>query len=403
MNTLRPTIFAAAMLAVVVACDHDELLEEATPAPAPDGADGGAPPPDADAALADAKTGGDATNDEPSNCSHDGFCWTKLPAGQTLRGVWSDAVSSAWAVSAQGNVLRWDGTSWTIAWTAPGALFTIWGSSSTDLWVGGEKGLFHGQGSTPGTITWTPTTFDASISASIPVLDIAGSGPSDVWAIGSAFDFSTSPSQQRSVVRHYTGGDASSEDAWPVDPISYRPGLFRKILVRPNGDAWICGDRDGQYPTPPAYVLRRESVEGGGMTWTEQTIPFDNNDLFTRVDGAGFVGNGLRVVGWRGVRSRVTSMLVGSVSGPTGETWTEDASLVTVYSHFAIWGRAANDIYLAGSFGRFRHFDGTAWNLVRISIDGLPVTNDFRAMAINPENELWVVGNEIALHKKLVP
>jgi len=383
--------------ASVVACDSDRALEDGSAPSGDAGTDATAIPADAsvDAAVMDA--GRDATTDAASTCSVDGFCWTTLPPAQTLRAIWSDAEDSAWAVSSQGNVLRWDGAAWTIQWTSTGALFAVWASSATDVWVGGEQGLFHGEGTSPASVTWTPVPFDASI----PVVDIAGSGPNDVWAIGNKYDTSTFPAQLRSLVRHFAGGVVTSEDAWTVDPISYRPGLFRKILVRADGDTWLAGDRDGSYPTPPAYVLHRVKGEGDDVSWVEQAIPVEGNDFVTRVDGAGFVGNQLRIAGWRG-KPLLASTLIGQIAGGPGtETWTEDRNPVSVDAHFAVAGTSPNDVYLASAFGRFRHFDGTSWSLVRISIDGLPVVSDFRAMTLSPSGELWVVGDKMALHKKL--
>jgi hypothetical protein len=400
MKPLRSIVLVASALgAMINACDETTRLpDRSTPVDAGSEADVVGPDADADT-DADAKPSArDAAVDAPpSSCSIDGFCWTTLPPKQTLRRVWSDALGSAWAVSEQGNVLRWDGSSWSIQWTAPGPLAAIWASGPTDLWIGGQSGLFHGQGSSPSSITWTQVPFDDVM----PVVDVAGSGPNDVWVIGNRYNFSANPAQT-SLVRHFGGGgDPSSLDAWELDPISYRPGLLRKILVRPSGDAWLAGDWDGRFPTPPAYVLHRESTDNGnGMTWVEQTIPYDSKDIFGNVISGGFVGDGFRILGRR-VGTNVPSTWVASAPSPAGAvTWSEDTTPKTIDLHFAVWGTSPSDVYLAGLNGRFRHFDGTSWSYVRISIDGLPVVNNFLAMAINPAKELWVVGNDIALHKQ---
>ena len=73
-------------------------------------------------------------------CSDDGFCHTALPAGaRRCAASGATAPASSWAVSEEGDVLRWDGTAWSVhALEASGALYTIWGSGPTDIWVGGE-------------------------------------------------------------------------------------------------------------------------------------------------------------------------------------------------------------------------------------------------------------------------
>ncbi|MDF2692677.1 MAG: hypothetical protein K0S65_1060 [Labilithrix sp.] len=407
MKPLRSLVLVlvASALGVVAACDETTRLPDLS-APGDGGLEADVATPESDGGIGDADARPDvrdaALDAAPSKCSLEGFCWTTLPPKQTLRDVWSDGLDSAWAVTEEGNVLRWDGASWAIHWTAPGPLFAVWGSGPTDLWVGGDSGLFHGQGSSASSITWTQVPFD-DVTPARSVVDITGTGPSDIWVVGNRTDYSTFPAQLTSLVRHYTGGDPSSLEAWAFDPISYRPGLLRRMLVRPNGDAWMAGDWGGGYPPKPAYVLHRESVNGGDPTWVEQTVPYDSQYMFASVTGAGFVGNELRFLGMRD-RSRVTTSWIGETApGSSTVTWTEDTKPVSPDPYFMVWGTSKNDVYVGGISGRFRHFDGTAWMPVRISIDGLPVVNTFRAMEINPANELWVVGANIAMHKKFGP
>lgn len=95
--------------------------------------------------ASDASDGGaDAWLDAgPRICSDDGFCHSQVPKGQSLRGVWGDGLGVVWAISNQGDVLRWDGTSWKIHvhLTGQGGLFSIFGTGPTDLWVATDLGL----------------------------------------------------------------------------------------------------------------------------------------------------------------------------------------------------------------------------------------------------------------------
>ncbi len=67
---------------------------------------------------------------------------------KSLRAVWGASPTDIWAVGDAGTVLRWDGTSWMAA-KAPLAgatsedLFTIWGESAQEIWIGGRNVLLH--------------------------------------------------------------------------------------------------------------------------------------------------------------------------------------------------------------------------------------------------------------------
>ena len=149
-----------------------------------------------------------------------------IPTTRPLRGVWSDGPKNAWAVGPGqgGSVFRFDGSGWSTVPTgvsenwqavwgtgsevwitgnttivhckAPTAcatessggsntLFSIWGTSNTNIFaVGGSGRIVRFNGA-----TWSSMTSPTSRT----LLRVAGSGPSDVWAVGD------------SVVLHFDG------------------------------------------------------------------------------------------------------------------------------------------------------------------------------------------------------
>src|SRR5262249_23733659 len=96
-----------------------------------------------------------------------------------------------------GAVLRWNGSTWTATSRASTPLQTIWGTSPNDVWIGGDSGVQHWDGS-----IWKLF----SLSPSIPVSNktiyaVGGSGPADAWAImpgASAFHWDGSAWSERS-------------------------------------------------------------------------------------------------------------------------------------------------------------------------------------------------------------
>jgi len=204
----------------------------------------------------DASTDADADVDVDAaspTCSIDGYCHTTLPSPQTLRDVWSDGLGVAWAVSAQGNILRWDGASWSIVHTVPGRLLAIWGSGPTDLWAGGDDGLFHGTGATSSAIMWAAVATPGD--ATIPINSIWGTGPTDVWAVGRP----QPPSRPRvGRVLHFGGDGGDGAPTWSVDSLSLQPIGFIEVWGSSGSDVWIGGDR-GSSGREQGVVFRRTS------------------------------------------------------------------------------------------------------------------------------------------------
>lgn len=323
-------------------------------------------------------------------CSIDGYCHTTLPSPQTLRDVWSDGLGVAWAVSAQGNILRWDGASWSIVHTVPGRLLAIWGSGPTDLWAGGDDGLFHGTGATSSAIMWAAVATPGD--ATIPINSIWGTGPTDVWAVGRP----QPPSRPRvGRVLHFGGDGGDGAPTWSVDSLSLQPIGFIEVWGSSGSDVWIGGDR-GSSGREQGVVFRRTS-SSGGTSWSEVALPLDANGgrlrLFTT--GGSASPDDVWVFGtstssattiWRGTRSD------GGVFG-----WTVEATLAV--ATWAVRGTSRSDAWSAGDYGRIRHWDGSGWTQARITVTSFPFTRPFYATWGGAAGELWFVGEDVALHR----
>lgn len=117
--------------------------------------------------------------EEPSSVWHfDGQVWTELPSpGARVRHMWAQG-GSAYVVGEA--MLRWDGVAWDPVPGYPdpsmdGETYDIWGTSDTDIWIGGVEGkLWHFDG-----VTWT----DMSLPEDGPVIAIDGTSATQVWAL----------------------------------------------------------------------------------------------------------------------------------------------------------------------------------------------------------------------------
>jgi len=417
---LFTTLLASALAAPAIACSNGDDTNGISDDGQPDASAPDAPaiPNDAEDASApdgDASTEAGATDAAPRTCSEDAVCHTPLPPSSFLRDVWGDGDGVVWAIgwkhrlhtNADGVILRWDGTAWTEHSTIPLRLNAVWGSSPTDIWVGGDGGLFHGTGPSSAQITWTKVRSE-------PIVSIWGSSANDVWAVGhTQYSFNGK-------VLHYRGGG----DGWEIDPISSRPAAYRKVWGTSASDVWLganefstCG-YDHCNGTR-AFALHR-APDG---TWSEDGLP----DFIGLGQGGGlnpgseFSGGGSITEGsvWMmGSRAPTTYeyptwgpvtdvLFVGTRKADgSGYTWS-DTTFGTcigfdckgIWFNRAVWGKTPNDVYLAGDQGQLRHWNGTSFSYVKTKLEKIPLMTSFYAMWGSSSTDLWIVGDEVALHK----
>jgi hypothetical protein len=194
----------------------------------------------------------------------DGVKWTidPPPAGtpsvRLLTGVWADGPKNAWAVGSGNTIFHWDGGSWTVVsdankpvvGTASDAFNAVWGSG-TDVWIAGNNGvirckavnacglesgtgggaLYSIWGSSPTNIiavgfggriiryngtSWSPMVSGASRA----LLRVSGSGANDVWAAGDSvmvhFDGATwaPPPSSTDLDRMLQGSVGTTNPVW---------------------------------------------------------------------------------------------------------------------------------------------------------------------------------------------
>lgn len=398
----RAVFVIGAACAATVACadattDSGEAPSAAT---APDAASVNELPPDTDAgqdtdATVDARTPEDSGEAGAKNlCTVEGWCHTELPPNQTLRGVWGDGTGVIWSVSEQGNILRWDGTAWAIAHTVTGKLFTIWGSASTDIWIGGEGGIFHGTGATSAALTWAQTTTDGT-----PILSIWGSSVNDVYAVGNNGIVSR--------VLHYAGPPSDpAVAAWAPDPVLGNvPGKLAKIWGNSATDVWTVGSVNQGFERDFIWHLSPGDV--GTLTFTQDKS--FNYYLFNIV-GGGFIADANNRL-WFGKNGSLPYMMWGRRTDSTKPfAWSdaftdfpEPSGTCRSQIHNGILAFGPNDIWKYGELGRLCHFDGTRWYLPIISIDVPFVRTFWDAWAPNGDpGGMWIVGDRVALRKQPV-
>lgn len=382
MNRAHTAIlaFVIASGGIVIAACADS---EGDAAPAPNDHDGSITPNDAATETPDA-----APDAAPRTCSVHGFCHTKLPGDhQKLEAVWGDGAGVVWAVSAEGNVLRWDGSAWKVHASKLGPLHALWGAAPNDIWVGGDLGLYHGTGATPDALVFTAVTIPGG---AVRIGSIWGPSAAEVWATGRT---------------EVDGGEPLGElvrcaaSACAVDPLSTQDLAFSHVWGTPTAGTWVTGSR----VIPGESV--RESVVFRKTTgsFAEVALPFDpdQGDIYGRLGQMHAVNvpapGSMILLGyttteargyWRGT----------STDNEKTYAWTYEPSGRFDDPHYnAAYGIAANDVIAVGEYGRVRHWDGTTWKPVAITRTNVPVVDPLYGVWRSGAEETWIVGDGIAL------
>ena len=396
---------------------------------ADDAAADGATPTDAttlpetpdDGGLSDADA-----SDATRTCSLDGWCYTELPAPGTfdagdivvpsprslfdLRSVWVAPDHRVWAVSDAGHILNWDGSRWDVVFAASERLQSITGTSSTDIWVSGYQGLvLHG------TMVNGSMTFEiVSTGVRHGIASITAFSPTDVWILAdkpyhlTAETFDSTPA--------FTGIDI------PKGFTDTRSSLTIDTAWNDGTSVWFAGTEVASCSKDPCRreVVAWRYLEGTdpATAWERVGIPMqDVNSLysgFTTGDGLNLVsfngksGTGF-VDGWvaRFAPSDAGTIptLPGGSGGITADgayAWSAEVA-ETHGSPNGLWAKQKNDIWLVGSPGVVRHFNGTSWELQRLALKPtIPLLNNLWSVH-GRGDDVWIVGDSVALHRTVKP
>ncbi|HEY5949444.1 MAG TPA: hypothetical protein VIV40_28310, partial [Kofleriaceae bacterium] len=207
---------------------------------------------------------------------YNGMTWTKHVLDTTSIGfsaLWGSSASDVFASGSSGHVSHWNGSGWTQLTTTIGGVSAIWGTSPTNVYLFGSTiTKYDGNNFTPETVTGN--NFSAA----------SGSGPSDIWALSPGTAAMTN-------VYRYNGS------VWTSTPLPH--DMTAIVVVAPN-DVFVTADTN--------HVLHYD-----GSTWTDTVVP-----VSTRLD------------------------------------------------HIAA---SAHDDVVASSPSEAVHFDGTRWTPLRVALD----------------------------------
>lgn len=363
---------------------------ESTGAPT-DTADGSALPPGDDAAVeqppADAGVEADVVT-PPKVCSDSKLCHLPLPVKGNLVGVWGDGAGVAWAVSKEGTILKLEPTGWKVHATDLGALVAIWGSGPTDIWVGGEKGVYHSTGG-----AFTASTLPGAFPTKITSL--SGTAANDVWATG---DTENADAEPVNTVLHFDG------TAWTEVSVPEGNEYYR-VWTHSGSGVWLAGS----HPLPPpedyvevSAVVRRAP---GAADFAAVDLPvspqFPETPMLQMLREARSVSTPNGATVWIHVVSVASyPAVIKGTSADNGATFTwtyeESTALTSNPEYNAVFTADATDAWAVGEWGQVRRWNGTAWQPQAVTLGKLPVINELHAVWATADRA-YIVGDDIAM------
>ncbi len=239
--------------------------------------------------------------------------WEVMTSGtsESLWSVWGTGANDVFVAGSAGTILRYDGTRWRamVSGTTED-LRGLWGSTYDDVYVVGER-IRHFDGRSWSS-SWSPAPY-------VQLNAIWGSGPTDVWAVG-------------------TGGRLLHRDdsIWAIVASPTTVDLMGLGGAR-AGSAYAVGRAPGLNAT----ILHLSGLRWSTLTWA----------VAQGLHGVWSVGLGnTYIVGSSGTVLHANSSTITPMTSPTSNTL------------YGVWGSGTDRILVVGDHGDVYLWSGSAWS-----------------------------------------
>ncbi len=272
------------------------------------------------------------------------------------------------------------------------SLYSVWGSSASDVFTVGEpggsfeSGIFHYDGQ-----SWMPQ----STQQGIILYSVWGSGAADVFAVGSD---PLGANGYDGVILHF---DGSTWSPMPGPGVATADGTvqvsFYSVWGSSGANVFAVGEASGGLGR--ALVARYD-----GAGWAEMPLPSPDNRVLTDVTGTS--SEDVYAVGYFapsfGLRraappsANLRTSAEGFIVHYDGTLWSEVLPLTAGVAFNAIWASAPNDVFAAGSandVAAVYHYDGASWSPMTVPLVG-PLLDVWGLSA----SDVYAVGAGTMLH-----
>lgn len=306
----------------------------------------------------------------------------------TLTKVWGTSKTDVWAVGSGGTILHFDGTKWLRTPTGvQNTFYDVWGSGPNDVWaVSSSTMLLHTAGFKDGAAVWENRPTAESEFNSVFIRAIWGSSATDVRIGGRAFDLAESPSGTGD--QFVLAPSADGDVAWRPLPGTH---TVTDIWGSSAGDVWMTADNSVYvgfqrgmtlHGTPSAAGADAGGVEDS-LTWTE----VDSQSNLTLESVWGSSASDVWAVGPAGTIRHIT---------PADARWQKVDAKTTSDLH-AVWGSGPNDVWAVGEAGTILHYDGASFEPASAQLP-LGKKPDLYGIWGSGSDDVWIVGDGLILH-----
>ena len=204
-------------------------------------------------------------------------------------------------------------------------LSAVWGSGPNDVWAVGSNQSVSYSGLS---LHWNGSAWSSAMSPTTRtewLYGVWGSGPNDVWAVGQ----NSGEVGVNGPMLRWNGS------AWSDVPIGGR-GSFHDIWGSGPTDVWALGDAGIFHWNGNAW----SSVASGTTNYLYGVWGSGPNDVWA----VGYNASGL-----------------GAIFHWNGSVWSSAPSPTTERLS-SVWGSGSNDVWAVGESGTILHWDGSAWS-----------------------------------------
>jgi hypothetical protein len=224
-----------------------------------------------------------------------------------------------------------------------------------------------------------------------------GSGPSDVWVVGSRIDGGM-PSGR---VYHFEGATTDAGTAqWMLDPASWEGDRFHRVWGSPGSGLWLVCTRTIDRVTRHHVIRRPVGAKGfQDVEFPPYIAPGYPKAFPANVFAAAIADDQV----WLGAMTdQYQFAFYRGVSADDGASfdWTIWPYARDPYdSEYTSLAVSPAEVWAAGGYGRLRTWDGKRFSQAAIAVKkNVPVTGDFFGLWTS-NGEVWAVGDGIALHR----
>lgn len=323
----------------------------------------------------------------PGTLLHYNGNWTSVESGVStdLYGIWGSSAQDIWVVGKE-LVLRYRGHDWEpLVPPTRHTLRAVWGSAPNDVWIVGSRDANHGV-----VLRHDGKKFAEPHPIDQRLRNVWGSGPNDVWIMATNF-------KQESRIHHFDGKAYTETNLGAIGWLSALSGTgpgdvwamgSDGVVAHHNGASWNIGRIAGVAHIRGLFGFRRDDIWAAATSGT--ILHFAGRELAMQASGT---NQSLTAI-WASSRKDAWAVGKGGLLlRYEGQSWIPQQSSTDAQLR-GVYGRGPNDLWAVGDAGTVLHGDGNAWTVLKP-----PTQQTLYGVWADAKGTAWVVGEQGVIAK----